>query len=141
MVYLKLKGKKMKKYILLERSYSTGSFGRHLNYHRGWFCEEKAKQRIQGVEFSTKQALTDEVINAISDIATIAHEAKMAQEFRNQLKAICAEEFEKFAKKPNLTNIKKMIKNVLSKIEKKELKNKIIESKIYRIKKAMEVIK
>lgn len=131
----------MKTYILLERSYSTGTYGNYLNYHRGWFCEEKAKQRIQGIEFSTKQALDDKVISAISDIATIAHEDKMSQEFRNQLKAICAEEFEKFAKKPNLANIKRMIKNVLSKIEKKELKNKIIESKIYRIKKAMELIK
>lgn len=131
----------MKTYILLERSYATGSFGNHLNYHRGWFCEEKRKQRIQGIEFSTKQALSSELIDAIGDIATIAHESKMAQEFRNQLKAICAEELEKFVKKPNLTNIKKMIKNVLSKIEKKELNNKIIESKIFRIKKAMEVIK
>lgn len=131
----------MKTYILLERSYSTGSFGNYLNYHRGWFCEEKRKQRIQGIEFSTKQALADEIINAISDIATIAHEAKMAQAFRNELKAICAEEFEKFVKKPNLSNIKRMIKNVLAKVEKKELKNKIIESKIYRIKKAMEGIK
>lgn len=131
----------MKTYILLERSYSTGSFGNYLNYHRGWFCELKAKQRIQGIEFSTKQALADEIINAIGDIATIAHEDKMSQEFRNQLRKICADELEKFIKKPNLTNIKRMIKNVLSKIEKKELKNKIIESKIYRIKKAMEVIK
>lgn len=131
----------MKTYILLERSYSTGSFGNYLNYHRGWFCEEKRKQRIQGIEFSTKQALPSEIVNAISDIATIAHEGKMAQEFRNQLKAICAEELEKFIKKPNLTNIKKMIKNVLSKIEKKSLNNKIIESKISSIKKAMEVIK
>lgn len=131
----------MKTYILLERSYSTGSYGNYLNYHRGWFCEEKRKQRIQGIEFSTKQALADEIITAIGDIATIAHEGKMAQEFRNQLKAICAEELEKFIKKPNLTNIKKMIKNVLSKIEKKSLNNKIIESKISSIKKAMEVIK
>lgn len=131
----------MKTYILLERSYATGTYGNYLNYHRGWFCELKAKQRIQGIEFSTKQALADEIINAISDIATIAHEGKMSQEFRNQLKAICAEEFEKFIKKPNLSNIKRMIKNVLAKVEKKELKNKIIESKIYRIKKAMEVIK
>lgn len=131
----------MKKYILLERSYATGTYGNYLNYHRGWFCEEKRKQRIQGIEFSTKQALDDKVISAISDIATIAHEGKMAQDFRNELIKICADELEKFIKKPNLANIKRMIKNVLSKIEKKELKNKIIESKICRIKKAMEVIK
>lgn len=131
----------MKTYILLERSYATGTYGNYLNYHRGWFCEEKRKQRIQGIEFSTKQTLPQEVITAIGNIATIAHEDKMSQKFRNELRKICADELEKFIKKPNLTNIKRMIKNVLNKAEKAGLNNKIIENKIASIKRAMEVIK
>ena len=40
----------MKTYILLERSYTTGSFKKHLNSHRGWFCELKENQRIKGMK-------------------------------------------------------------------------------------------
>lgn len=110
----------MKTYILLERSYATGSFGRHLNYHRGWFCELKEKQRIQGIEFSTKQALANEIIKAIGDIATIAHEERSAQYFRNFLTNICKAELDRFIKKPSLTSAKAMIKGVIEKVAKDE---------------------
>lgn len=110
----------MKTYILLERSYSTGSFGNYLNYHRGWFCEEKAKQRIQGIEFSTKQALQREIRDAISDIATIAHEKDLRQDFRIFLTNICKAELERFIKKPSLTSAKAMIKRVIEKVAKDE---------------------
>ena len=126
----------MKTYILLERSYATGTYGNYLNYHRGWFCEEKRKQRIQGIEFSTKQTLPQEVITAIGDIATIAHEDKKSQEFRNQLKVICAEELEKFVKKPSLTSAKTMIKRVVEKVAKNEKINNMrtIHDKLRNIK-------
>lgn len=110
----------MKTYILLERSYATGTYGNYLNYHKGWFCEEKRKQRIQGIEFSTKQALADEIINAISDIATIAHEKDLRQEFRKFLTDICKTELEKFIKKPSSTTAKSMIKRVVEKVAKDE---------------------
>lgn len=110
----------MKTYILLERSYATGSFGRHLNYHRGWFCELKERQRIQGIEFSTKQALANEIIKAIGDIATIAHEGRSAQYFRNFLTNICKAELDRFIKKPSLTSAKAMIKRVIEKVAKDE---------------------
>lgn len=110
----------MKTYILLERSYSTGSFGNYLNYHRGWFCEEKRKQRIQGIEFSTRQALPRELVNAISDIATIAHEKEIRQDFRIFLTNICKTELERFIKKPSLTSAKSMIKRVVEKVAKDE---------------------
>ena len=128
----------MKTYILLERSYSTGSFGGHLNYHRAWFCELKERQRIQGIEFSTKQALADEVIKAIGDIATIAHEERSAQYFRNFLTNICKAELDRFIKKPSLTTAKKMIKRVIEKVAKDEKisKMKTIQDKLYNINKA-----
>lgn len=131
----------MKTYILLERSYATGSFGRHLNYHRGWFCELKAKQRIQGIEFSTKQELPREIRDAISDIATIAHEGKMAQDFRNELIKICADELEKFIKKPSLTSAKAMIKRVIEKVAKDEKINQMrtIQDKLRSVKSAYEL--
>ena len=110
----------MKTYILLERSYSTGTFGNYLNYHRGWFCELKAKQRIQGIEFSTKQALPREIENAIGDIATIAHEKDLRQDFRIFLTNICKAELERFIKKPSLTSAKAMIKRVVEKVAKDE---------------------
>lgn len=109
----------MKTYILLERSYATGSFGRHLNYHRGWFCELKERQRIQGIEFSTKQALANEIIKAIGDIATIAHESNY-QEFRKFLSGICKAELDRFIKKPSLASAKAMIKRVIEKVAKDE---------------------
>lgn len=136
----------MKTYILLERSYATGSFGRHLNYHRGFFCELKQKQRIKGViEFSTRQELPREVINAISDIATIAHE-KNSQEFRKFLTSICKDELERFIKKPSLTTAKAMIKRVVEKVAKDEKINnmKTIKDKLrsinsaYRLNKGVE---
>ena len=126
-------------YILLRRSYTTGK-GNYMNFHKGWRLEEKANQKIQGVEFSTKQKLDDIVVEAIHTIAKISEE-KLNQGFRQTLSKICADEFEKLLKKPNLSNIKRMIKNVLNKVEKQELNNRIIESKIFRIKRAMEVIK
>ena len=131
----------MKTYILLERSYTTGSFKKHLNSHRGWFCELKEKQRIQGIEFSTKQALPDEVIKAIGDIATIAHERRSAQEFRNFLTNICKAELDRFIKNPSLTSAKKMIKRVIEKVAKDEKisKMKIIQDKLYNIKNAYEL--
>ena len=110
----------MKTYILLERSYATGTFGNYLNYHRGWFCELKAKQRIQGIEFSTKQALPREIENAIGDIATIAHEKDLRQDFRIFLTNICKAELERFIKKPSLTSAKAMIKRVVEKVAKDE---------------------
>ena len=110
----------MKTYILLERSYSTGSFGNYLNYHRGWFCEEKAKQRIQGIEFGTKQALADEIRTAIGDIATIAHEKDLKQDFRKFLTDICKAELDRFIKKPSLTSANAMIKRVIEKVAKNE---------------------
>ena len=109
----------MKTYILLERSYATGTFGNYLNYHRGWFCELKAKQRIQGIEFSTKQALPSELIDAIGDIATIAHESN-SQEFRKFLTNICKAELDRFIKKPSLTTAKNMVKRVIEKVAKDE---------------------
>ena len=110
----------MKTYILLERSYSTGSYGNYLNYHRGWFCELKDKQRIKGVEFSTKQALPSELIDAIGDIATIAHEKDLRQDFRIFLTDICKAELERFIKKPSLTSAKAMVKRVVEKVAKDE---------------------
>jgi hypothetical protein len=138
MVYLKLKGKKMKTYILLERSYSTGTFGNYLNYHRGWFCEEKAKQRIQGIEFSTKQALPSELVNAIGDIATIAYEKDLRQDFRIFLTDICKAELDRFIKKPSLTTAKAMIKRVIEKVAKDEKINEMrtIKDKLRNIKSA-----
>ena len=131
----------MKTYILLERSYATGSFGRHLNYHRGWFCELKERQRIQGIEFSTKQALADEVIKAISDIATIAHEGRSAQEFRNFLTNICKAELDRFIKKPSLTSAKAMIKRVIEKVAKDEKINamRTVQDKLSNARKAYEL--
>lgn len=127
------------KYILLVRSYTTGK-GNYMNFHKGWRLEEKANQRIEGVEFSTKQKLNDIVVEAIHTIAEISEE-KLNQDFRQTLSKICADEFEKMLKKPSLTNIKRLFKNVLSKVEKAELNHRIVESKIYIIKRAMEVIK
>jgi polyribonucleotide nucleotidyltransferase len=127
------------KYILLRRSYSTGK-GNYMNFHKGWRLEVKANQKIQGIEFSTKLGLNPLLIEAVQDIAEISEE-KLNQDFRQALSKICADEFEKLLKKPNLSNIKRLIKNVLSKIEKAELNNRIVESKIFRIKRAMEVIK
>lgn len=126
----------MKTYILLERSYATGTYGNYLNYHRGWFCELKAKQRIQGIEFSTKQELPREIINAISDIATIAHEKDLRQEFRKFLTDICKAELERFIKKPSLTSAKTMIKRVIEKVAKDEKINEIqtIHTKLNNIK-------
>lgn len=126
----------MKTYILLERSYSTGNFGNYLNYHRGWFCEEKAKQRIQGIEFSTKQALADEIKTAIGDIATIAHEKDLRQDFRKFLTNICKAELERFIKKPSLTSAKSMIKRVVEKVAKDEKINEMrtIHDKLRNIK-------
>ena len=128
----------MKTYILLERSYSTGSFGRHLNYHRGWFCEEKRKQRIQGIEFSTKQALPREIENAIGDIATIAHEKDLRQDFRIFLTDICKAELDRFIKKPSLTSAKSMIKRVIEKVAKDEKINQMrtIQDKLRSVKSA-----
>ena len=97
----------------------------------------KAKQRIEGVEFSTKQKLDTEVSMAIEEIATISEEKGLSQEFRQKLQKICADEFTKFINKPNLTNIKRLIKNVLSKVEKAGIMNRTIESKLYRTKLAM----
>ena len=127
------------KYILLRRSYTTGK-GNYMNFHKGWRLEEKANQKIQGVEFSTKQKLNSLVIEAVQTIAEISEE-KLNQDFRQALSKICADEFEKLLKKPNLTNIKRLFKNVLSKVEKAELNHRIVESKIFIIKRAMEVIK
>jgi hypothetical protein len=126
----------MKTYILLERSYSTGSYGNYLNYHRGWFCEEKAKQRIQGIEFSTKQALPSELVDAIGDIATIAHETDIRQDFRIFLTNICKAELERFIKKPSLTSAKSMIKRVIEKVAKDEKINQMrtIQDKLRNIK-------
>ena len=47
------------------------------------------------------------------------------------------DEFAKFINKPNFTNIKRLIKNVLSKVEKAGIMNRTIESKLYRTKLAM----
>ena len=131
----------MKTYILLERSYTTGSFKKHLNSHRGWFCEEKENQRIKGIEFSTRQALSQEIIKALSDIATIAHEGRSAQEFRNFLTNICKAELDRFIKNPSLTSAKKMIKRVIEKVAKDEKisKMKTIQDKLYNIKNAYEL--
>ena len=128
----------MKTYILLERSYATGSFGNYLNYHRGWFCELKAKQRIQGIEFSTKQELPREIIDAISDIATIAHEKDLKQDFRKFLTDICKAELDRFIKKPSLTSAKAMIKKVIEKVAKNEKFSEMstIQSKLRNIKSA-----
>ena len=131
----------MKTYILLERSYTTGSFKKHLNSHRGWFCEEKENQRIKGIEFSTRQALSDEVIKAIGDIATIAHEGRSAQEFRNFLTNICKDELDRFIKKPSLTSAKSMIKRVIEKVAKDEKINamRTIQDKLSNARKAYEL--
>ena len=131
----------MKTYILLERSYTTGSFKKHLNSHRGWFCEEKENQRIKGIEFRTRQALPQEIIKAIGDIATIAHEGRSAQEFRKFLSGICKGELDRFIKKPSLTNAKAMIKRVIEKVAKDEKisKMKTIQDKLYNIKNAYEL--
>lgn len=128
----------MKTYILLERSYATGTYGNYLNYHRGWFCELKAKQRIQGIEFSTKQELPREIINAIGDIATIAHEKDLRQEFRQILTSICKDELDRFIKKPSLTSAKTMIKRVIEKVAKDEKINEMrtIQDKLRNIKSA-----
>ena len=128
----------MKTYILLERSYSTGSFGNYLNYHRGWFCELKAKQRIQGIEFSTKQALPREIENAIGDIATIAHEKDIRQYIRIFLRDICKAELERFIKKPSLTTAKNMVKRVVEKVAKddKISEMRTIKDKLRNIKSA-----
>lgn len=130
----------MKTYILLERSYATGSFGRHLNYHRGWFCELKERQRIQGIEFSTKQALANEVIKAIGDIATIAHESNY-QEFRKFLSGICKAELDRFIKKPSLASAKAMIKRVIEKVAKDEkiANMRTIQDKLRNVKLAYEL--
>lgn len=131
----------MKTYILLERSYTTGTYGNYLNYHRGWFCELKGKQRIQGIEFSTKQALADEIINAISDIATIAHEKDLKQDSRKFLTDICKAELDRFIKKPSLTSAKNMIKRVIEKVAKNEKFSEMstIQSKLRNIKSAYEL--
>lgn len=131
----------MKTYILLERSYSTGTFGNYLNYHRGWFCEEKRKQRIQGIEFTTRQALQSELRDAISDIATIAHEKDLRQDFRIFLTNICKAELERFVKKPSLTSAKAMIKRVIEKVAKDEKINEMrtIKDKLRNIKSAYEL--
>lgn len=131
----------MKTYILLERSYATGTYGNYLNYHRGWFCEEKRKQRIQGIEFSTKQALADEVLRAIGDIATIAHEKDLKQDFRKFLTDICKAELDRFIKKPSITSAKNMIKRVIEKVAKNEKFSEMstIQSKLRNIKSAYEL--
>ena len=130
----------MKTYILLERSYTTGSFKKHLNSHRGWFCEEKENQRIKGIEFSTKQALPQEIIKALGDIATIAHESNY-QEFRNFLTNICKAELDRFIKKPSLTSAKSMIKRVVEKVAKDEKINtmRTIQDKLSNARKAYEL--
>ena len=130
----------MKTYILLERSYTTGSFKKHLNSHRGWFCELKESQRIKGIEFSTRQALPQEIIKALGDIATIAHESNY-QEFRKFLSGICKAELDRFIKNPSLTTAKKMIKRVIEKVAKDEkISNmKTIKDKLYNIKNAYEL--
>lgn len=107
------------KYILLKRSYATGSYGRHLNFHKGWFCEVKAKQRIQGIEFTTKGELELTYKVAITDIANIADES-VRQDYRVWLTNICKSEFEKFIAKPTFTNLKKCVKNVAKKVRKNE---------------------
>lgn len=124
------------KYILLKRSFASGK-GNHMTFSRCWSLEVKAKQRIEGVEFSTKQKLDTEVSMAIEEIATISEEKGLSQEFRQKLQKICADEFAKFINKPNFTNIKRLIKNVLSKVEKAGIMNRTIESKLYRTKLAM----
>ena len=130
----------MKTYILLERSYTTGSFKKHLNSHRGWFCELKENQRIKGIEFSTRQTLPQEIIKALSDIATIAHESNY-QEFRKFLSGICKAELDRFIKKPSLTSAKAMIIRVIEKVAKDEKisKMKTIQDKLYNIKNAYQL--
>lgn len=131
----------MKTYILLERSYATGSFKKHLNSHRGWFCELKENQRIKGIEFSTRQALPQEIVKALGDIATIAHESNY-QEFRKFLSGICKAELDRFIKKSSLTSAKAMIKRVIEKVAKDEKisKMKTIQDKLYNIKNAYDLI-
>ena len=82
--------------------------------------KEKQKQRIKGIEFSTKQALQREIRDAISDIATIAHEKDLRQDFRIFLTNICKAELDRFIKKPSLTSAKAMIKRVIEKVAKDE---------------------
>lgn len=128
------------KYILLKRSYSSRK-GKYITFSRSWSLEMKSNQRIQGIEFATKQKLDTEVEMAVEEIGNISdEEGRFTQEFRNQLRKICAEEFAKFLNKPNLANIKRLIKNVLNKCAKKGLNNKIVQNKLFRTRLAMKIL-